>query len=365
MFPALEGRGTPAGYRMIESFSIRNFRCFERVVLRDLKRVNVVVGRNSTGKTALGEALYLAASASPLSNYLFRQVRNRNLPQQQPVWDRKIFEAFWKDLFFDFDPNRGTQLSFVDSDREEYSVKIFYREERAPAQSVSGPMPSAPATPLVFQRIGPKGQSENRVFLEKNIPAFDGQFELHPTIFALSASGQFGQGDLVGWYSDLLTKGEEGTVLKYLKQIFPEVEALTIALDVTLPALYAKVRSVRELLPIGVVSAGISKVLGALLAISAAKEGVVLIDEIDNGIHYKRLPVVWSTLFDFCEVRKVQIFAATHSWEALKAIDVVLGNNVGQFAYLRTERENGRCVVHLFDGQKLKDTLDEDIDPRG
>ncbi len=362
---SLEGRHDAAGYLMITSLSIKNFRGFEKVDLQNLKRINVVVGLNSSGKTALGEALYLAASASPLSNYLFRQIRNRLLPSQPPVWDRKMFEAFWKDLFFDFDPNLGTELSFVDSEKAKYVVKIFYREEKAPPQPVSGPLPSAPATPLVFQRRGPKGTTENRVFLEKNVPAFDGQFELIPTIFALSAAGQFGQGDIVNWYSDLTTQGSEGIVLKYLKRVFPEIDALSIALDVTLPALYAKVRSVRELLPIGVVSAGISKFLGALLAISAAKKGIVLIDEIDNGLHYKRLPDVWSCLFDFCEEREVQLFAATHSWEALKAIDAVLSNNLEKFSYLRTERDNRKCAVYQFTGQQLKATLDENIDPRG
>lgn len=124
-------------------------------------------------------------------------------------------------------------------------------------------------------------------------------------------------------------------------------------------------KSVRELLPIGVVSSGVSKVLGILLAIANADKGVVLVDEIDNGIHYKRLPVVWSTLFDFCEKREVQLFAATHSWEALKAVDVVLSNNVHRFSCLRTEREDGRCVVYHFSGEKLKAALDQDIDPRG
>ena len=59
------------------------------------------------------------------------------------------------------------------------------------------------------------------------------------------------------------------------------------------------------------------------------------------------------------------MFAATHSWEALKAVDVVLSNNVRKFSYLRTERENGKCVVYHFSGEQLKAALDENIDPRG
>ena len=363
--PTLEGRGLPAGYRMIESFSARNFRCFERVDLDDLKRVNVVVGANATGKTALGEALYLSAMASPVANYWFRNIRNRLLPQQQPLWDRNTFERFWSDLFYDFDPKRGTELTFIDSEKNHYKIQVFYRETDAPRQTLAGPLPSIPAIPLVFKRIGPKGTSESRAFLENNIPQFDGTIELIPQMFALPATGQFTQGDIAGWFDNLNKKGEAGDVLKYLRQIFPLIEGLDIGLDATLAALYAKVKSVRELLPIGVVSAGVSKVLGILLAIANSNKGVVLVDEIDNGIHYKKLSTLWTTLFEFCEDRETQLFAATHSWEALKAISGVLGKNVDKFSYLRTERDEGKCVVYHFDGQTLKDTLDENIDPRG
>jgi hypothetical protein len=350
---------------MIKSFSAGNFRCFERVDLHDLKRVNIVVGANATGKTAFGEALYLAAMSSPLANYFFRNIRNRALPQQQPMWDRGMFERFWSDMFYDFDPKRGTELAFTDSENKHYTIRVFYREEDAPPQTPTGPVPSIPAIPLVFQRQGPRGTTESRAYLEKNVPQVDGTLELIPQMFALPATGQFTQGDLAGWFDTLNKKGEAEDVLRHVRRIFPLIEKLDLGLDATLAALYAKVKSVRELLPIGVVSSGVSKVLGILLAIANANKGVVLVDEIDNGIHYRKLPVVWSTLFEFCEERETQLFAVTHSWEALKAVEGVLTANAAKFSYLRTERENGKCVIKHFSGQNLKDTLDEDIDPRG
>src|SRR5260370_41025621 len=103
---SVEGQEAPDKYQMIESLSLRNFRCFERVDLRGLKRMNIVVGANATGKTALGEALYLAAAASPVANYWFRNIRNRQLPQKQPLWDRVMIERLWSDLFTDFDLKR-------------------------------------------------------------------------------------------------------------------------------------------------------------------------------------------------------------------------------------------------------------------
>src|SRR5208337_2555972 len=52
------------GYRMIRSIDIENFRCFEKLTLGDLTRVNVVTGSNASGKSALLEAIYLGANAT-------------------------------------------------------------------------------------------------------------------------------------------------------------------------------------------------------------------------------------------------------------------------------------------------------------
>src|SRR5712691_9034679 len=46
-------------YRMIESFEISNFRCFETLSLSGLSRVNVITGANASGKSALLEALLI------------------------------------------------------------------------------------------------------------------------------------------------------------------------------------------------------------------------------------------------------------------------------------------------------------------
>ena len=42
---------------MLRSFSVRNFRCLEDLEIHNLARVNLFVGDNDVGKTALLEAL--------------------------------------------------------------------------------------------------------------------------------------------------------------------------------------------------------------------------------------------------------------------------------------------------------------------
>jgi DNA repair ATPase RecN len=51
--------------RMIESFQLTGFRCFESISLEGLTRVNVITGTNASGKSALLAALLVAARGTP------------------------------------------------------------------------------------------------------------------------------------------------------------------------------------------------------------------------------------------------------------------------------------------------------------
>ena len=46
---------------MYKSFRVKNFRCFKDLQINDLGRVNLIAGKNNTGKTTLMEAMYLLA----------------------------------------------------------------------------------------------------------------------------------------------------------------------------------------------------------------------------------------------------------------------------------------------------------------
>ncbi len=46
---------------MIEEISIRNFRCFKHLEVPDLKKVDLLVGKNSSGKSAFMESLFLSS----------------------------------------------------------------------------------------------------------------------------------------------------------------------------------------------------------------------------------------------------------------------------------------------------------------
>ena len=69
---------------------------------------------------------------------------------------------------------------------------------------------------------------------------------------------------------------------------------------------------------------GFNRLLILASVIIDSAGGIVLIDEIENGLHYSVLADVWRIVVRTAKDYKVQIFATTHSrdcYEALAAVN--------------------------------------------
>ena len=100
-----------------------------------------------------------------------------------------------------------------------------------------------------------------------------------------------------------------------------------------------------ELVPLPVMGAGMTHVARIVLAAASAAGGVVLVDELENGLHHSVLPDVWRVIGKAAEDFDVQVFATTHSFECVEAAQKTLATN--DFRLHRIEVEDGayRCIT--------------------
>ena len=74
-----------------------------------------------------------------------------------------------------------------------------------------------------------------------------------------------------------------------------------------------------ELIPVNLMGGGISKYLSVALAMVNYKNGMVFIDEFENGLHHSAQETLWKAVFTWAQKLNVQVFAATHSLECIRA----------------------------------------------
>ncbi|MGL5413098.1 AAA family ATPase [Cetobacterium sp.] len=109
-------------------------------------------------------------------------------------------------------------------------------------------------------------------------------------------------------------------------------------------------------LPISEFGDGLKKTLVLLSHIYGMKSGVLLIDEIENGLHKDVLLDVYRAIIFSAKNKNLQIILTTHSLEAIKNI-IYSEENISNIALHKIEKFNERFYVDSYIGEELEEYL--------
>ncbi len=325
-------------YRMIDTIEIQNFRCFESIRLSDCRRINLVVGRNASGKTALLETIFIASGASPEIGLRLKGWRSSEQGVALTA-DQSSYENLWKDLFYKFDQGKTISIQFVGSSGFGRSLRILYE---------SGPTFRLPLgenaqviqtiTPIVFIYMDENGKEYkvSPIIVQGSLNW--GTAELLPmrSSFLATQASLFPQ-QYANYFSTLSKQKKHQSIVEPLRTEFTFVKGIRVEIgNSMLPALYAEVDDLPELIPVTLLSYGVNKLLCILLSIALLPNGIIIIDEVENGFYFDRLPSIWSLILRFASEYDVQVFASTHSRECLEAAADVAEKHPDKFGIIRT-----------------------------
>jgi AAA domain, putative AbiEii toxin, Type IV TA system len=126
-----------------------------------------------------------------------------------------------------------------------------------------------------------------------------------------------------------------------------------------------KLQGIDEVLPIGTLGDGSWRILGLALALAAAKGGVLLVDEIDTGLHYEVMAKMWRLVFETAVRLDVQIFATSHSRDCFESLATIADPDASEerrITIQRIEPDKGRAV--LFTAQDIINAAKRGIEVR-
>lgn len=159
----------------------------------------------------------------------------------------------------------------------------------------------------------------------------------------------------------------ERDVVDCLNIIFPGVDACAILKDQRTgqPSVRIKHPKFTRPHPLKSLGDGTGRLFALTLALVTAQGGILLIDEIENGVHYSVLPDLWRFVAKVAKRLDVQVFATSHSLDCIKAFHEVTHADTSIEGVLnRIEVRKGAIRAALFDEQKLDRFLDEGIELR-
>ena len=159
----------------------------------------------------------------------------------------------------------------------------------------------------------------------------------------------------------LRTRKQGGLLLDALRVIEPQLTLVEDSAASGEPMIWCDI-GLDELVPLASMGDGMVRIARVVLAIAGCPGGVVLIDEIENGLHHGVLDKIWRVVHSAAEKFDVQVFATTHSFECVSAAHHALGK--GNFFLHRLEKqgEDSRCVTYT--GEQIDAAIRHDLEVR-
>jgi AAA15 family ATPase/GTPase len=110
---------------------------------------------------------------------------------------------------------------------------------------------------------------------------------------------------------------------------------------------------------------GTGRLMSMLLAIYSSKGGTVLIDEIENGIHYSAMEGSWKALLHAARKADVQLFATTHSWECIQSgHKAFCESGAYDFKHIRLDRTSEGIKAIPYTRETLESAITMNLEVR-
>ncbi len=365
---------------MIRSLSIDGFRGFEHFEMRDLGRVNLLVGSNNSGKTSVLEAIQILTTGHPRSIWDALSRRGERLtdaPERRfsAVDIRHLFHGHAIDVGAEFrlkgvtKSTKGSLTATIqerplDADPES---ALFEEEEEEYAGSLDLLLKGKG-----FVRVDERLPMDPRGGLSMDVLRRTGSIpdDARPNTRFI-ATGSVRPDEVVSLFERVVLTPEEDLVIDALKTIEPAIERIATRSKETPSSrgarggIVVKCSGVDQPIPIGSLGDGVWRMLGLALALVDTKNGVLLIDEIDTGLHFTVMSDMWKLVAKTAKRLNVQVFATTHSGDAvdsLAAISRADAKGDSNVTIQRLERDKG-CAV-AFTGQEIVVAAERGIEVR-
>ncbi|MBI2421868.1 MAG: AAA family ATPase [Candidatus Hydrogenedentes bacterium] len=370
----------------IGSLSIKRFRALREINISPLGRVNLITGRNNAGKSSILEALRLLASnASPA--VIFDILRYREEAEDISAESSRRFDlegAFpISSLFHGFpelskklEPveiksngsQRPMELSFEigwfpevrtpeGTSRLDTQATLFDEEDAVAALKISSGGDSR------VVRLDSYGRNAYRARPFR----MESSDESRLNCIFVSAYGGERTGTLGSMWDKIALSDHEEHVVDALRIIDPNISAISMVGGESpgrSRTAIVKSQALARPVPLRSFGDGLNRLFGIVLSLVNAKDGLLLIDEFENGMHFSIQTDTWRTIFKLANRLNVQVMATSHSWDAIESFQRAASESPEDGVLIRLSRKGDDIIPTIFREDELTIATRERIEVR-
>jgi AAA15 family ATPase/GTPase len=378
---------------MINSISIKNFKNLEDLKIPSLKRVNLITGKNNTGKSSLLEAVSLIIDEGNPS-LIDIIINDRGEDYSKHISDYDLGNSYTKEkakysiqnlnlkslssLFYkrkiEFDTNE-IEISSTGKNLSKLSLNLINYEEKKIFDKKGNP---------IGQKKVASKNIENNFALEIDFQGTEKHHNLIPLnekpfgIYANTSNlksipllsinnNSFFKIDTSLFFDSIALSEKENYVIEALQIIEPTIERLAFVENgKNNRKAVVKLKNEKEIVPLQSMGDGINRVLTIALLLVNAENGYLLIDEFENGLHYSVQEKLWKIIFHLSQKLNIQILATTHSNDCINSFENILNDSTNSYEgkLIRLDNVNGKIKQVEFDKEELKIATQQNIEVR-
>ncbi len=322
---------------MIKEIGIENFRCFGTSTFSGFHKVNLIGGKNNVGKTSFLEALHLSHSPQVLTLMQMRGT-NKEVLKAAP-------EKAWENLFFNQDQNAivtiravcennvANLLELFTPSKKELLKIIFASECVDEQQKLSDLVLHSKDAAFSVLNIVAHETGKHAVPLFSLVAHSEGIWVKTNKIpehinfkkigfISDSNSNSITNRSLAEQYDRCFMQGHADKIKAAFQLIDSSIVDVN-TLSFGKPAIYLT-KNNGKTFPLALFGNALSRIANMILQLIDNQNGILLIDEIENGVHDTKRKDLWRMLFKLAIEFNIQIFATTHSFSMQQVFNEVL-----------------------------------------
>lgn len=363
----------------IGALSIDGFRALRHLEINGLGRVNLITGRNNTGKSSVLEALRILASNGS-SPEIYRILHYREEDIDEPLDTTRSEDGGFSivsSLFSGFPPLGDTTKRITISasgagrpHRLSLSIARFIEQQepdgiRRLIPEQSGVFPDTESVPrlIVETEVGSRNLPLPRTGPRTTFYPIEESW-----ISCVHLTPQDRTDVLGPLWDKIALSDQEKDVVEALRIITPEIVGVSMiggGAGSRQPRIaIARASNVPRPVPLRSFGDGVNRLFGIVLSLVNAKDGLLLIDEVENGMHHTIQLDVWRAIFRLSRRLDVQVFATSHSWDSVESFQKAASEDPEEGVLVRLSRKGDDIVPTLLREDELAVATRDHIEVR-
>ena len=360
---------------LLRNINIKNFRGFDNFEAGEFNQINLLVGKNNSGKSSLLEAVFLLSGIMSNPNLLYTVNGLRGLDisaENNKLYFHKLKLTNEPELACTFSDSSNRTLNFVPVNEEDYTRegKILVVENYKPILDSSKYTHDMTALELKFSleknQSKKKSHKSSIMFRCKHSQFMRPGITMDPTyeeeLHAVLIPGGSDERNSIQRYSNIFKKKKDSVILKSLQKIDPNIESIYPLKD----GIFFDYKGIDERVPSNIAGNGVRRCLHIITAIAEKEkeDNIILIDEIENGLHYSAHKSLWESIIHISKELNTQLFITSHSIETMRSLKELLDmpeysfmqEKINVFNIAHTKKAGIKAYKYSYEG--LKDAIE-------